>query len=212
MGLAREIGRAVGSLHRRSGGALPYALAAGAAVVAFALASSRLGQVAADGEAKRTALLRPDPAPTAEQVAQAASAAAERDRLLAMEAEAKRKVDAAVAKFGSKIHAMKWWQECAAWGREMRRDRNSAYAEALRRSVTDQGLVNGVDTSQLSGNVVVLGMTSCGAYAVLGEPDSVNSTETASGTRRQHVFSARQTYVYTSGPSQTIGIVDAIQN
>jgi hypothetical protein len=72
--------------------------------------------------------------------------------------------------------------------------------------------LNEVDVKSGLLDGVVVGMTTCGVFAVLGKPDDVNATTTAHGTSVQLIYRSRRMYVYTEGrPNYGNGIVRAIQ-
>lgn len=139
---------------------------------------------------------------------QRASEAAAREE--AVRREAKRKAeadaktaawDAAVDKAGVGIERLKWWQQCARWGREVRRSRDSASSEAFRRALYNQSMINAADEAAVIAKerLPIPGMTGCGARALLGDESTSNVRTSVDATRVQLVYRERGVYVYTEG-------------
>ena len=111
-----------------------------------------------------------------------------------------------------KTGTTKWWETCAAWGRETRghdERREKAYLAYL----TSERLINGPDRGHVSDRSIDIGMTECGVFAALGMPEHLNQTETAYGTTAQFVYRSGRLYVYTEpGRGNGPNVVRAIQH
>lgn len=57
--------------------------------------------------------------------------------------------------------------------------------------------INGIDLGGVTGKVPEVGMTTCGAYAVMGLPDRVNRSKGSFGYHVQHVWQDRRVNAYT---------------
>lgn len=129
--------------------------------------------------------------------------------------EAKRKAwEASVAKASAGVADLPWWKQCAGWGRELRKHRNSAATEAYYRAVKSQGLISGLDETAvvMKQELPDVGMSRCGAIAILGPGDTSNVTTNAYATSVQTVYRDRQIYVYTEGkPGDHNGVVRTVQ-
>lgn len=157
-------------------------------------------------------------AKTPEQRASEAAAKAAAERAAAerqAKEEAKRQAwEASVAKASSGLADLPWWKQCAGWGRELRKHRNSAATEAYYRAVKSQGLINGQDETAvvMKQELPEVGMSRCGAIAILGPGDTSNVTTNAYTTSVQTVYRDRQIYVYTEGkPGDHNGVVRTVQ-
>lgn len=110
------------------------------------------------------------------------------------------------------INRMEWWQACAAWGREVRGKKNARRLTALREFLISDNLINGVDLTHVSGRDPEVGMTTCGAIAILGRPNTVNRTKGAAYERTQLVWRSRRIYAYTEGrPGDGNAVIRSIQ-
>lgn len=122
--------------------------------------------------------------------------------------------EVAVAKASAGLADLPWWKQCSGWGRELRRHRNSAVTEAYYRAVKSQGLINGQDEAAvvMKQELPEVGMSRCGAIAILGPGDTSNVTTNAYSTSVQTVYRDRQIYVYTEGkPGDHNGVVRTVQ-
>lgn len=141
-----------------------------------------------------------------------AVARAERLAAKAQDAEAKR--EAAITKLMAGMERLKWWQLCARWGREHRKQMGSPAADAAYRLLKQQGLINNQDEMVVGvrERLPAVGMTGCGAVAILGAHDDSNVSTNAYGTSVQMVYRDRGIYVYTKGPvGDHNGVITSIQ-
>lgn len=97
----------------------------------------------------------------------------------------------------AQIEKAEWWKNCAAWGVEARKKGTTRRRLALQYFLDEQKYINNLDLASVHGKVPEIGMTTCGAFAVLGLPDSVNRSKGSYGLHIQHVWSDRRVYVYT---------------
>ncbi|WP_162588618.1 hypothetical protein [Variovorax sp. RA8] len=97
----------------------------------------------------------------------------------------------------AQIERADWWKNCAAWGVEARKKGTTRRRLALQYFLDEQKYINNLDLASVHGKVPEIGMTTCGAYALLGLPNAVNVTKGSYGTHVQHVWSDRRVYVYT---------------
>jgi hypothetical protein len=155
---------------------------------------------------------------TPEQRASELAAKAAEEKVVAerkAKEEAKRKAwEASVEKASLGVVDLPWWKQCAGWGRELRRHRNSAATEAYYRAVKSQGLINDQDEMAvvMKQRLPDVGMTRCGALAILGPGDAANVTTNAYATNVQTVYRDRQIYIYTTGrPGDHNGLVRTVQ-
>lgn len=174
--------------------------------------AEKLAKDTADALARLEAAKSPEQR-ASESAARAAAEAKRQER----EAAAKAKAlawEASVAKAAQGLTSLKWWERCASWGRELRRHRNSAATEAAYRSIKEEGLINYEDEIAVAAKqrLPSVGMTGCGAVAILGADYHGNATTHAYGTRVQMVFRSRGIYVYTEGKAgDHNGTVTSIQ-
>lgn len=103
--------------------------------------------------------------------------------------------------FVASIEKTEWWKNCAAWGTEARRKAPTRKMWALQAKLNASRLVNGIDLGGVRGRVPEIGMTTCGAFAVMGLPDNVNRTKTAASERVQFVWRSPRVYAYTQSSS-----------
>ena len=68
---------------------------------------------------------------------------------------------------------------------------------ALQANLRDSSTINGVDLGGVRGKVPEIGMTTCGAFAVMGLPEDVNRTKTLGSERVQFVWRSPRVYAYT---------------
>lgn len=107
---------------------------------------------------------------------------------------------------------MKWWDACAAWGREFRTGKNTTFEAALLDRLNAAKLINSLDRAHVGDRSVVVGMTECGVFAAKGRPQSLNQTTYAFGRRAQYVYGNRL-YVYVDDMNNaSVGVVTAIQH
>jgi len=97
----------------------------------------------------------------------------------------------------AKIEKAKWWDNCIAWGAEARKKSKSRRMWALQEFLNSGKYINGQDLGAVTGKRPEIGMTTCGALAVLGAPSDQNVTQGSWGTRVQYVWRERRIYVYT---------------
>lgn len=90
---------------------------------------------------------------------------------------------------------------CVAWGREVRSAKFTRRMAALREFLIAEQHINGIDLGALPGKTPSVGQTTCGVFAMLGQPDKYNQTQTRYGTSVQMVYQDRQIYVYTEDKS-----------
>lgn len=166
----------------------------------------------------REELARREAAKSPEQRASeaAAKAAEARAAQIRREQEDKRRQarEAEVAKAAAGIDKLPWWKQCVAWGRELRRNRSSASTEAYYRAIHQAGLINYADEVAVAAKERLprVGMTGCGAAAILGGGFHTNVTANAFGTRVQMVYREQGVYVYTEGRAgDHNGIVTSVQ-
>jgi hypothetical protein len=74
------------------------------------------------------------------------------------------------AKLVAKVDAMKWWDQCRAWGREAKSNTHSPWQGVLIDHLRRKGLVNGQDLVNVTERMPTVGMTTCGVYAQMGTP------------------------------------------
>lgn len=168
-----------------------------------AIAEQAAAAAAAAREAAKTPEQRAREA-AEEKAAQAAAAKAAADL-------AKR--EAAIDKAGVGLEHLPWYQLCQRWGQERRRQMGSPAEEAVYRALTNQRLINAKDNRAIAMRVQLpeIGMTGCGAIAVLGPNYQQNAHTSTYGTRVQIVYRDRGIYVYTEGPTgDHNGIVTSI--
>ena len=169
--------------------------------LAVARAASEEGARAVAAAAAASA----EAAMTPEQRAKEARAAAEAQHAEAMAREAR-------AKLVAKMDAMKWSDQCRAWGREAKLKTNSPWREVLIEHLTREEMVNGQDLMSVTERIPAVGMTTCGVYAQMGTPSAVNITTTAHSTTVQMVYRDPGIYVYTRArPGDGNGVVDSVQ-
>jgi hypothetical protein len=145
-------------------------------------------------------------AKTPEQLAKEARAAAQTRQAEAKEREAR-------ARLNAKIDAMEWWNQCKAWGREVRSKKRTPWRDALGERLTSERMLNVQDRMYVADRVPSVGMTTCGVIAQIGLPDAANTTTTASSTTVQMAYRGRGVYVYTrAAPNEVNGIVNTVQD
>jgi hypothetical protein len=113
--------------------------------------------------------------------------------------------DVAVVK---RISKLQWWQVCQLWGQSVRAVKDERLRVATREYLISERLINGKDLGHAGDRTVDIGMTTCGVFAALGRPHTVNQTTTATSHHMQMVYG--RLYVYTDGDSAN-GLVTAIQ-
>lgn len=203
------------------------------AVVVAAVGSCAIGNIREDAARRRTDAANADLALKA--------AKAERDRRAALEAakspeqkaseaatraELERKQSAAVAAEEQRLRAheaskvklrpayakLEWWDACAAWGREARGGQSSQLkAEVIRERI--DSLLNAEDLGGTIRKRVTPGMTTCGVYAAIGRPETINRSTYSFGSRAQLVYRGRGMYVYTDHkPDDGNGVVTSVQD
>jgi hypothetical protein len=119
------------------------------------------------------------------------------------------KADEALVK---QINGMKWYDACAAWGREARSMKNERRRMALMLYLREDKLINGMDLANVPGPLPQTGMTACGSIALLGMPTKVNNTERSGRLSAQWVYRERGIYVYVEGtPDNHNGTVRSVQ-
>lgn len=112
----------------------------------------------------------------------------------------------------AQIEKADWWKNCVAWGIEARKKVKTRRMWALQHYLNDLNYINGPDLGHVNGRVPEIGMTTCGAYAVLGLPDSLNRSKGSYGLHIQHVWSDRRVYVYTrSKNNDENALVNSVQ-
>jgi len=97
----------------------------------------------------------------------------------------------------AQIEKAEWWKNCAAWGSEARKKTPSRKMWALQTYLQATSAINGVDLGGVRGKVPEVGMTTCGAFAVMGAPEDINRTKNAGGERIQFVWRTPRVYAYT---------------
>jgi len=97
----------------------------------------------------------------------------------------------------AQIEKTEWWKNCVSWGAESRKKSQSRKMWALQANLQASTMINGVDLGGVRGKVPEVGMTTCGAFAVMGLPEDVNRTKSASGERIQFVWRNARVYAYT---------------
>jgi hypothetical protein len=97
----------------------------------------------------------------------------------------------------STIEKTDWWKNCVSWGSEARNKPLSRKMWALQTNLLATSVINGVDLGGVRGKVPEIGMTTCGAFAVMGLPADVNRTKSVGGERTQFVWRDRKVYAYT---------------
>jgi hypothetical protein len=111
------------------------------------------------------------------------------------------------------IPKMKWWDACAAWGKEERAPKPGRREAALRAYLRDERLLGDKDFAHVLDRSVDIGMTECGVFASRGLPDSANHTTTSRGTSSQLVYSSSRLYVYTEeSPEFPVKVVRSYQH
>ena len=101
----------------------------------------------------------------------------------------------------AQIEKSDWWKNCVAWGVEARKKTPSRKMWALQAKLNSSTLINGVDLGGVKGKIPEVGMTTCGAFAVMGLPEDVNRTKTATSERVQFVWRNPRVYAYTQSSS-----------
>jgi hypothetical protein len=97
----------------------------------------------------------------------------------------------------AQIQKMDVWKQCIAWGPEARKKTRSRRMWALQASLQSRGMINGVDLGGVTDKVPAIGMTTCGALAVMGTPEDINRTKSTGGERAQFVWRNPRVYAYT---------------
>lgn len=83
----------------------------------------------------------------------------------------------------------------------------------MRDYLVDYKYINGVDLANVRDQIPEVGQTTCGVFAVLGQPDKMNRTTRANSQTAQIVFGQKNVYVYTLGrPNDDNGIVTSVQH
>lgn len=112
----------------------------------------------------------------------------------------------------SAVEKAGWPYVCRDWGNDLRAKSQARIAQARREYLLDQDIVNGLDLMYARERRVEVGMTTCGVFAAIGQPDAVNYTKTAGRLSAQVVYRARRMYVYTEAtPGDHNGIVRSVQ-
>lgn len=101
----------------------------------------------------------------------------------------------------ARIQKTDWWKNCVAWGAEARKKTTSRRMWALQANLQATSTINGIDLGGVRGKVPEVGMTTCGAFAVMGMPEDVNRTKTAGSERIQFVWRNPRVYAYTQTSS-----------
>lgn len=101
----------------------------------------------------------------------------------------------------AQIQKMDWWKLCIAWGVEARKKTPTRRMYAMQMFLNEQRYINGLDLGNVKAKLPEIGMTTCGAYAVMGLPDSINRSKGAYGTRTQNVWRSRGVYAYSRSQS-----------
>ena len=94
-----------------------------------------------------------------------------------------------------KIQKAEWWDNCIAWGAASRSKQRPRRFWALQDYLLQAKFINGVDLGGVNERLPAIGMTTCGAVAVLGRPTTVNNTQSVNGLRTQHVFREKRVCV-----------------
>lgn len=97
----------------------------------------------------------------------------------------------------AQIEKMDVWKQCTAWGAEARKKVQARRKWALQASLQSRAMLNGVDLGGVADTVPAIGMTTCGALAVMGTPSDINRTKSSSGERTQLVWRDPRVYAYT---------------
>lgn len=103
------------------------------------------------------------------------------------------------AKVVARIQKMEWWQACEAWGRQARTNADPRLRAGLLSYLQATSTINGLDVGAVTSKKPEIGMTTCGVFAQLGRPATLNQTERAGGYSAQMVYRERGMYVYTEG-------------
>ena len=104
------------------------------------------------------------------------------------------------------------WRLCISWGKEARSRKFTRRGTAIREYLIDSKFINGADLSASYESVPSIGQTTCGVFAVLGRPDTINYTKSRRSTSSQMVYRSRSIYVYTDGSDDDAnGIVRSVQ-
>lgn len=100
-----------------------------------------------------------------------------------------------------------------AWGRESRSGKLTRRKAGLTAYLINENYINGIDIGSVTDQLPSVGQTTCGVFAILGQPDRANQTTTAARLSTQLVYRSRGVYVYTEArPDDGNGIVRAIQH
>ena len=97
----------------------------------------------------------------------------------------------------ARIEKADWWKNCAAWGVASRQKTKTRRFWALQDYLRHTNTINAKDLGYVNERLPTIGMTTCGAVAVLGLPSSANNSQSKYGYRTQFVFRQRGVYVYT---------------
>lgn len=108
------------------------------------------------------------------------------------------------------IRKMELYAACIAWGRAARAGNDDRRKFAFLAYIQSENGINGTDVGSVRERHPVIGMSLCGVAAVMGRPDAVNQTQTATRHRSQLVYRAKRTYVYMEGETAN-GLVTAVQ-
>ena len=114
-------------------------------------------------------------------------------------------VDKEAEKYRGEFREMDWWKACRVWGGEARAKKETRRGVMLREYLAKSGYSNALDLANVAGRKVVPGMTTCGVYAALGDPDDVRYTENFNGRRGMMIYRARAVYVHTHADSAKQG-------
>ncbi|HRD96389.1 MAG TPA: hypothetical protein PLA97_08345 [Rubrivivax sp.] len=110
------------------------------------------------------------------------------------------------------LRPLKWYEACRQWGGGMRAKTRTRRTLALTLPLDQDDLLTPDDMRLVPTQRVDVGMSTCGVIAVLGMPDSNNTTTTAQRTSAQMVYRSRGIYVYTEARKDDAnGIVRSIQ-
>lgn len=121
------------------------------------------------------------------------------------------KAEAALVK---KIESTDWWMICERYGKLRRQSKETEEFIAIRAFLTDKDYLNGLDLMNVPGRNIAIGMSVCGVYAALGQPDRINNSTNVYGSKAQFVYrNSSYRYVYTRDVSgHRIQLVEAFSN
>ncbi len=183
------------------------------AVVKYQERMAREAEQRAEAEAARVEAAK-SPEQRASEAAAKVIADAQAERAAQKQRATEERREAAIVKASQGLDRLEWWQLCARWGREHRKQMGSPGAEAVYRRLKQENLINYADEMAVGVRQKRpdVGMSGCGAIAILGVHESSNVTTNAFGTRVQMVYRDRGVYVYTEGkPGDHNGVVTSVQ-